>query len=48
MFWLIFEGVLALLVFVLIVWWTLPRKREADGTRQPQSPQGGQEAGKDD
>lgn len=27
MIWLILECVLALLLFVFIVWWTLPRKR---------------------
>jgi hypothetical protein len=28
MFWLLLEGVLALLLFVFIVWWTLPRRRD--------------------
>jgi len=28
MVWLILEGVLALLLFVFIIWWTLPRKRD--------------------
>ena len=26
MVWLILEGVLALVLFVFIIWWTLPRK----------------------
>jgi hypothetical protein len=28
MVWLILEGVLALLLFAFIIWWTLPRKRD--------------------
>ena len=30
MIWLILEGVLALILFLFIVWWTLPRKRDRD------------------
>ncbi len=30
MLWLMLEGVLALLLFVFIIWWTLPRKRDDD------------------
>jgi len=30
MTWLILEGVLALALFVFIIWWTLPRKRDRD------------------
>jgi len=30
MTWLILEGVLALGLFVFIIWWTLPRKRDRD------------------
>lgn len=30
MIWLILEGVLALVLFVFIIWWTLPRKRDGD------------------
>jgi hypothetical protein len=30
MVWLILEGVLALLLFAFIIWWTLPRKRDQD------------------
>jgi len=30
MIWLILEGVLALALFVFIIWWTLPRKRDRD------------------
>ncbi len=30
MIWFILEGSLALLLFVLIIWWTLPRKRDQD------------------
>jgi hypothetical protein len=30
MLWLMLESVLALLLFVFIVWWTLPRKRDRD------------------
>jgi len=29
MIWLIFEALLALALFVFIIWWTLPRKRAA-------------------
>jgi hypothetical protein len=28
MIWLILECVLALLLFIFIIWWTLPRKRD--------------------
>lgn len=31
MIWLVLEGVLALSLFVFIIWWTLPRKPK-DGT----------------
>lgn len=30
MIWLIVETVLALALFVFIIWWTLPRKRDKD------------------
>jgi hypothetical protein len=30
MSWLILEGVLALALFVFIIWWTLPRDRGRD------------------
>jgi hypothetical protein len=30
MLWLMLESVFALLLFVFIVWWTLPRKRDRD------------------
>ena len=30
MIWFILEGSLALLLFVFIIWWTLPRKRDID------------------
>ena len=30
MIWFILEGSFALLLFVLIIWWTLPRKRDVD------------------
>ncbi len=30
MIWLIFEALLALALFVFIIWWTLPRKRDRD------------------
>lgn len=30
MTWLILEGVLALGLFVFIIWWTLPHKRDRD------------------
>jgi len=30
MIWLIVEGILALALFVFIIWWTLPRKRYGD------------------
>lgn len=35
MIWLILECVLALLLFVFIIWWTLPRKNDA--TRKSES-----------
>ena len=35
MIYLILEGVFALLLFVFIIWWTLPRRRDKD----PHSPQ---------
>jgi hypothetical protein len=28
--WLILEAVLSLVLFLLIIWWTLPRKRKRD------------------
>ncbi len=28
MIWLALEGVLALVLFLLIIWWTMPRKRD--------------------
>lgn len=31
MIWLVLEGVLALSLFVFIIWWTLPRKRKDAG-----------------
>ena len=31
MVWLIMEGVLALVLFVFIIWWTLPRDRDKKG-----------------
>ena len=39
MIWMVLECVLALALFVFIVWWTLPRKREQDGSQEPDSPQ---------
>jgi hypothetical protein len=30
MTWLILEAVLALALFLFIIWWTLPRKRDGD------------------
>lgn len=30
MIWLVLEGVLALSLFVFIIWWTLPRKPKDD------------------
>ncbi len=30
MIWFILEGSVALLLFVFIIWWTLPRKRDVD------------------
>jgi hypothetical protein len=30
MIWLALEAVLSLVLFVLIIWWTLPRKRGKD------------------
>ena len=28
MIWLIFEAVLSVVLFLLIIWWTMPRKRD--------------------
>ena len=36
MIWFILEGSLALLLFVFIIWWTLPRKRDVDKTSNNQ------------
>ena len=30
MIWLALEAVLSVVLFVLIIWWTLPRKRDPD------------------
>jgi phage shock protein PspC (stress-responsive transcriptional regulator) len=30
MIWLILEAALSVIVFLLIVWWTMPRKRDRD------------------
>jgi hypothetical protein len=30
MTWLILEAVLSVVLFLLIIWWTLPRKRDRD------------------
>jgi len=30
MMWLALEAVLALVLFLLIIWWTMPRKRDQD------------------
>ena len=30
MIWLALEAVMSLVLFVLIIWWTLPRKRDQD------------------
>ncbi len=30
MIWLILEAVLSVVLFVLIIWWTMPRKRDRD------------------
>jgi hypothetical protein len=30
MIWLALEAVLALVLFLLIIWWTMPRKRDQD------------------
>ena len=39
MIWFILEGSLALLLFVFIIWWTLPRKRDQDESQELHSPQ---------
>ncbi len=31
MIWLALEAVLSLVLFILIIWWTMPRKRSRDG-----------------
>jgi hypothetical protein len=30
MIWLAFEAVLSVVLFLLIIWWTMPRKRDQD------------------
>jgi hypothetical protein len=35
MIWLILEAVLSLTLFLLIIWWTLPRKRNKDSDNKP-------------
>ncbi len=30
MIWLILEAVLSVVLFVLIIWWTMPRKRDRE------------------
>jgi phage shock protein PspC (stress-responsive transcriptional regulator) len=30
MIWLILEAVLSVVLFLLIIWWTMPRKRDRD------------------
>jgi hypothetical protein len=30
MIWLILEAVLSVVLFLLIIWWTMPRKRKQD------------------
>ena len=30
MIWLILEAVLSVVLFLLIIWWTMPRKRDQD------------------
>jgi phage shock protein PspC (stress-responsive transcriptional regulator) len=30
MIWLILEAVLSVVLFLLIIWWTMPRKRDED------------------
>jgi len=30
MIWLILEAALSVIVFLLIIWWTMPRKRDRD------------------
>jgi hypothetical protein len=37
MIWLVLEGVLALSLFVFIIWWTLPRKRKDDSASRSKS-----------
>ncbi len=40
MIWLILEAVLSLVLFLLIIWWTLPRKRDrAQDSRSDQDQQ---------
>lgn len=35
MIWLILEAVLSLVLFVLIIWWTLPRKQKRAQESKP-------------
>ncbi|MBI3529529.1 MAG: hypothetical protein HY067_16375 [Betaproteobacteria bacterium] len=32
--WLILEAVLSVVLFLLIIWWTMPRKRDQDHDRK--------------
>ena len=34
MIWLALEAVLSLVLFILIIWWTMPRKRDQDRDRK--------------
>ena len=34
MIWLALEAVLSLVLFLLIIWWTMPRKRKPDGDKK--------------
>jgi len=36
LFWLLLEAGVALLILILIVWWTWPKKRRQDSARDPE------------
>ena len=40
MIWLILEAVLSLVLFLLIIWWTLPRKRDRAREAKPDRDKG--------
>lgn len=48
MIWLVLEGVLALSLFVFIIWWTLPRKPKGTNEETPSHHEGTKDTKKDE